>query len=416
MLTDLEPRQSTLHSLRDSRTSEIIDQALLTYFKSPHSLTGEDVVELSCHGSPVVLRRIIDLTVGFGARLAEPGEFTLRALSNGKLDLAEAEAIRDLISSQTEAAARQAVRQLNGELAATLKPYKNTLLDIIVLLESVVEFVEDDLPALQIKTIDDSLTSIIDGVDKLAQSYSVGHLLQDGIQVAIVGSPNAGKSSLFNKLLARERAIVTNVPGTTRDTLCEPVDIAGIPVLLTDTAGLRVTADGIENLGMERTYRAISDADLVVVVVDGTIDSAAQDKTLLHSNLNPNERRIIALNKCDLPDFNPTADESWGKVLVRTSAVTGEGLDELRAAILEAFDMSGMDSGSLLVTNARHRDLLLHAQAELEMAAELLRRRASEELVLEPLHHALKYLGEITGETTTEQILSQIFSTFCIGK
>jgi tRNA modification GTPase len=411
---DLKPRRSTLHNLIDSSPSDVIDQALVTYFKSPRSLTGEDVVELSCHGSPVVLRRIIDMALGFGARVAEPGEFTLRALSNGKLNLAEAEAIRDLISSRTEAAARQAARQLTGELAATLEPHKNKLLDVIVVLESALEFVEDDLPTPQIASLTASLELVISGVDQLAQSYRAGHLLQDGIKLAIVGSPNAGKSSLFNRLLDRERAIVTDVPGTTRDSLCEPVDIAGVPVLLTDTAGLRVTTDGIENLGIERTHRAMSDADLVLVVVDGSIAPESQHMTFLNSSLS--QRRIIALNKCDRPDFNPTADKSWGNVVVCISALTGEGLDKLRTAILEAFDMTAMESGSLLVTNARHRDLLLRAQSELEMAAELLRRRESEELVLEPLHNALKYLGEITGETTTDQILAQIFSTFCIGK
>src|SRR6266851_1623679 len=225
--SEVEPRRPVLQDLKDSQTSEIIDQALITYFKAPHSLTGEDVVELSCHGSPIVLRRIIDMALCFGARLAGPGEFTLRALSNGKLNLAQAEAIRDLISSQTEAAARQAARQLNGELAAALEPLKNTLIEVIVLLESAIEFVEDDLPPPQVRLIEESLTLIGSGVETLAGSYSAGHLLQDGIKLTIVGSPNVGKSSLFNRLLARERAIVSDMPGTTRDTLSEPVDMEG---------------------------------------------------------------------------------------------------------------------------------------------------------------------------------------------
>ncbi len=382
---EVEPRRPTLQNLKDSQTSEIIDQALITYFKAPYSLTGEDVVEVSCHGSPVVLRRIIDLALSFGARLAGPGEFTLRALSNGKLNLAQAEAIRDLISSQTEAAARQAARQLNGELAAALEPLKNTLIEVIVLLESAIEFVEDDLPPPQVRLIEESLTLIGSGVETLAGSYSAGHLLQDGIKLTIVGSPNVGKSSLFNRLLARERAIVSDIPGTTRDTLSEPVDMEGVPVLLSDTAGLRETPDRIESLGIQRTHRSMSDADLVMVVVDGSVHQTSSDELLSHD-------------------------------AIHVSALTGEGLDNLRTAILEMFDMTMMESGNLLVTNARHHDLLRHAHRELKAAEVLLSGRASEELVLEPLHNALRFLGEITGETTTEEILSQIFATFCIGK
>ncbi len=384
---EVEPRRPTLQNLKDSQTSEIIDQALITYFKAPYSLTGEDVVEVSCHGSPVVLRRIIDLALSFGARLAGPGEFTLRALSNGKLNLAQAEAIRDLISSQTEAAARQAARQLNGELAAALEPLKNTLIEVIVLLESAIEFVEDDLPP---------------------------PLLQDGIKLTIVGSPNVGKSSLFNRLLARERAIVSDMPGTTRDTLSEPVDMEGVPVLLSDTAGLRETPDRIESLGIQRTHRSMSDADLVMVVVDGSVPIGPQDLRVLTST--QVARRILVLNKCDLPRYQTSSDELLSHDAIHVSALTGEGLDNLRTAILEMFDMTMMESGNLLVTNARHHDLLRHAHRELKAAEVLLSGRASEELVLEPLHNALRFLGEITGETTTEEILSQIFATFCIGK
>ena len=411
---EAEARRTTLHNLRDPHRREIIDQALVTFFAAPHSLTGEDVVEISCHGSPVVLRRVIDLMLGFGARLAGPGEFTLRALSNGKVNLAQAEAIRDLISSQTEAAAQQAVRQLKGELAAALEPLKNRLIDVIVLMESAVEFVEDDLPAPQLKDIERTLELLYGGIEKLASSYRAGHLLQDGINVAIVGSPNVGKSSLFNKILERERAIVTDVPGTTRDTLCEPVDIGGVPVLITDTAGLRETANGIENLGIERTHRAMNDADLVVVVLDGSVQLTAGDLTTLASTRNT--RRIVVRNKCDRSSFRKSGDEALEAASISVSALNGTGLDRLKTAILESFDLTTLESESLLVTNARHHDLLRHAQAELRSSQGLMQDYASEELVLVPLHNALRFLGEITGETTTEHILSQIFATFCIGK
>jgi tRNA modification GTPase len=414
MQSEIEPRHPKLFTLRDDHHSEIIDQALVTYFKAPQSVTGEDVIELSCHGSPVVLRRIIDLTLSLGARLAGPGEFTLRALSNGKVNLAQAEAIRDLISSQTEAAARQAARQLHGELAAALEPFKRKLIDVIVLLESALEFVEDDLPLPQMKGIEEALAVVGDNIERLAGSYDAGHLLQDGVKLAIVGSPNVGKSSLFNKLLERERAIVSDVPGTTRDTLSEPVDIEGIPVLLTDTAGMRVTADGIESLGIKRTHRAMGDADLVLVVLDGSVQPSSDDLTMLTSS--QVGRRILVINKCDLPTYQGGNDESWSGEAIRVSALTGEGLDKLRSSILETFYTTTMESGNLLVTNARHHDLLRHAQAEVKAAEESLHDRKSEELVVEPLHNALRFLGEITGETTSENILSQIFATFCIGK
>ncbi len=225
--------------IRNPSTAELIDQALLTYFAAPNSFTGEDVIEISCHGSPVILREVIDLALRLGGRLAGPGEFTLRALSNGKLNLSQAEAIRDLVNSQTEAAARQAVRQMRGELSLRLQPLKEALLGLIVVLESAIEFVEDDLPQLQKEQIAEKLEQLISDMQSLASTFGSGHLLRDGLRVTIVGRPNAGKSTLFNKLLRFDRAIVTDIPGTTRDTLSETVNMNGVPVVLTDTAGVR---------------------------------------------------------------------------------------------------------------------------------------------------------------------------------
>src|ERR1044071_5841875 len=243
-LSEVEDRRATLTTLTRPRDNEKLDQVLLTCFRAPHSLTGEDVVEISCHGSPAVIRNIVDTALELGAVLAGPGEFTLRALSNGKINLAQAEAIRDLIAAQTDAAVRQASRQLNGELSNALGPFKEKLVEVIVLLESALEFVEEDIPAPRINEIENDLAAVSAGVKKLSESYSAGRLLQEGIRVAITGRPNVGKSSLFNKLIERERAIVTDIPGTTRDTLSEAIDLEGVPVILTDTAGLRETTDG----------------------------------------------------------------------------------------------------------------------------------------------------------------------------
>src|SRR6201991_516078 len=407
-----EPRRATLTTLKAG--DEVLDQVLVTCFPAPHSLTGEDVVEISCHGSPAIVRRIIDTTLASGAALAGPGEFTLRALSNGKIHLAQAEAIRDLIAAQTDAAVKQAARQLNGELSKTLDPFKEKLVHVIVLLESALEFVEDDLPAPQVEQVEETLSSVITGVERLSQSYGAGRLLQDGARIAITGRPNVGKSSLFNSLVRVERAIVTAVPGTTRDTLSEAIDIGGVPVVLTDTAGLRETSDNIESLGIERTHRAMGDADLVLLVLDGSNEVGPDDEELLKQTAD--SRRLVVVNKSDLPSFQPPARCVEDVEAINVSARTGEGLSALHSAILARLNSAGAENGSLLITNARHYELLCSAKRELEIARTCFRDRHSEELVLAPLHNALKFLGQITGETTTEDILSEIFATFCIGK
>lgn len=411
-LGDIEPRKAMLAKLR--RDDQVIDEVILTCFLAPHSLTGEDVVEISCHGSPAVVREIVDHTLELGAVLAGPGEFTLRALSNGKINLAQAEAIRDLIAAQTDAAVKQAARQMNGELSNTLNPFKEKLVEVIVLLESALEFVEDDLPAPRVNETEEILASVISSVEKLSASFSAGRLLQDGARVTIAGRPNVGKSSLFNSLVAHERAIVTEIPGTTRDTLSEAIDLGGIPVILTDTAGVRQTNDDIETLGIERTHRALNDADLVLVVIDGADEVGPSDMDLLSRT--SESHRLVVMNKSDLPSFKGASICLGVPRTINVSARTGEGLDVLRAAMLESLNSAGVEDQGLLITNVRHYDLLCRTKQELELAQAAFRDRHSEELVLVPLHNALKYLGQITGETTTEDILSEIFATFCIGK
>src|SRR6185369_3165513 len=377
-LEEVEARRAKLVSLHRPKDKEILDQVLLTCFPAPHSLTGEDVVEISCHGSPAIVRGIIDTTLELGAMLAGPGEFTLRALSNGKINLSQAEAIRDLIAAQTEAAVKQASRQLHGELSNALGPFKEKLLEVIVLLESALEFVEEEIPAPRANEIDHDLAVVSDGVGSLARSYSAGRLLQEGIRVAVTGRPNVGKSSLFNSLVERERAIVTDIPGTTRDTLTEAIDLEGIPVILTDTAGLRETTDGIETLDIERTRRAMSDSDLVLVVLDGSEEVGPSDRDLIEET--ENTRRLVVMNKSDLPGFNVPASCIEELRPINVSARTGEGLATLRAAILASVSSSGVDEGGLLITNARHYDLLCNTQRELEAARGALRERHSEEL------------------------------------
>lgn len=411
-----EPNRVTLKAIYDPDTLEVIDRAVVTFFKSPHSYTGDDVVELSCHGSPPLLLRVLDSLLLLGARAAEPGEFTMRAVANGRLNLTQAEAVRDLIEAHTHAAVRQAARQLGGELSKRLQPIKDALLEIIVPLESSLEFVEDDLPEDIAHNIEQRLSTLSAKLDEMADSFRRGRLLKDGLRVALVGRPNVGKSSLFNKLLSSDRAIVTEIPGTTRDTISEVINIEGIPVLITDTAGVRSASDTIERLGIERTRRAIADADLIIVVLDCSQPLIDEDREIIgEASAN---RCVVALNKSDLESFRSTNAQLIDKNLnlVSVSAKTGDGLDILCAEIIKPFTAGHLDESSFVITNARHYDLLRRTSEALQASQGLLLYNASEELILANLYEALHFLGEITGDTTPEDILSQIFSTFCIGK
>ena len=409
-----EPNRTVLKKIvRDS--GEPLDSPLVSYFQSPHSFTGEDMIEISCHGSPVILRQLLDQIQGLEARLAGPGEFTLRACRNGKMNLTQAEAIRDLINAQTDAAAVQAARQLRGELSLALQPAKETLIHVIVKLESALEFVEDDLPAIQLKEIGEQLSRVLRTVQDLASTYSSGHLLREGLKVTIIGRPNVGKSSLFNRLLRSDRAIVTDIAGTTRDSITESLSLRGIPVSLTDTAGLRRASDRIEEIGVERSHQAMADADLLVVVIDGSTELLPEDLSVISEATKV--RHLVAINKCDLPEA-PDLEKQLGDLspVVHVSALTAEGLENLTTAILAPFGTVDSEGVGLLITDSRHYDLLRRTGDSLAESLVGLKDGASEEIVLVGLHNALKFLGEITGETTTEDILSEIFSTFCIGK
>ncbi|HEX8162156.1 MAG TPA: tRNA uridine-5-carboxymethylaminomethyl(34) synthesis GTPase MnmE [Pyrinomonadaceae bacterium] len=411
-----DPHHVTLRTLRDPESGEALDQALVTYFKGPRSFTGEDIIELSCHGSPVILLRVVDALFRLGARAAEAGEFTLRALSNGRMNLTQAEALRDLIDAKTEAAARQAARQLDGELSSRIQPVKDELIKIIVPLESAIEFVEDDLPDVAIERIGSQLDGLAANLESLVSTFRAGRLLKEGLKVALVGRPNAGKSSLFNRLLSSERAIVTDIPGTTRDSLSEVLNIEGVPVLLTDTAGVRESNDPIEHLGIERTRRAIADADLVIAVVDGSQPLGEDDEAIFAELIEA--KHLVALNKSDLESFGAARVKGSNQALdfLPVSAKTGAGLEELQRAILRPFEAGNDHDENFLITSARHFDLLRRSAEALRSSNEVLRGKSSEDMILVGLYNALLYLDDITGETTPEDVLSEIFATFCIGK
>lgn len=406
----------------DPATGEIVDEVILTYFKRPHSYTGEDVVEISCHGSPIILERVLRMVLDRGARIAEPGEFTFRAFFNKRIDLAQAQAVRDVINAQTQYQARVAAKQLGGELSARLTPLKDTLVEIIVHLESSVEFVEDDISPEVASTLLVKLSDVTEALIEIADSFSFGRYVKEGFDLAIVGRPNVGKSSVFNRLIGSDRAIVTELPGTTRDALYESTSISGVPVRLIDTAGIRETIDRVESIGITRSRAAIADADISLVILDASLPLHPEDLKLLDS---VPETRIIALNKSDLPnliderlcDDTGTHSGQLGDGLVRISALTGSGFDGLTTRIFERLSCDvAAERDDIMLTDARQHAAVRKAIEQLSDARGLLEQRELEEIVLLKLRGALAALGELTGETLNDDILGQIFSTFCIGK
>jgi len=431
-----EPNQAIVGRLVDLESREPIDTVVLTYFKSPRSYTGEDVVEFSCHGSPVVLNCALDQAVHLGARVAEPGEFTMRAFLNRRIDLAQAQAVRDLIDAQTAYQARLATRQLNGALSRRISPLKESLLDVIVQLESSLEFVEDDISPETSAVLIQRLDGVIAGLSEIASSFALGRYVRRGFDLAIVGRPNVGKSSIFNRLIGADRAIVTPVPGTTRDALRESTSIHGIPVRLIDTAGIRETSDPVESIGIDRTRQAIADADIQLLALDGSEPLTIDDTSLIDQT--PSVSRIILVNKVDLPQrlderllgtfvrealprdrwaSDSVSNECTNPLLLRISAATGQGFDQLQESILNRLGgSSGAQGDDIMITDARQHQAIQNAVGALTEARDLLTRRELEEIVLLKLRAALGSTGEITGETTGDDILSQIFATFCIGK
>jgi tRNA modification GTPase len=399
-------------------TTTRIDEVVVTYFAKPHSYTTDDIVEISAHGSPVVLRHIVELSLARGARLAEPGEFTMRAFLNGRLDLTHAEAVRDLIDSQTLFQAKVAAQQLEGALSNRIKPIKKELIDLIALLEAGIDFAEDDISVAPDTTILKRIAQVRSALEQLAATFTYGKLVHQGLTLAIVGRPNVGKSSLFNRLVERERAIVTAQPGTTRDLVSETVAIGGIPVELVDTAGIRNALDEAESIGIKKSMEALADADLVLVVVDKTQALRFEDEELMR--LVDGRLAIIVENKSDL-DITP-ADTTAAPLppsppRIPTSALTGDGIAELRAAILEQVGgESATQQEAGFLTSVRHQKLVNDALTQLDAATNAVSGKVPHEMLLLDLYGSLRPLDEITGATTTDDILNLIFSTFCIGK
>ena len=398
-----------------------LDQVIVTVFRSPHSFTGEDMVEISCHGGIAVVRQILDLFFKAGARPAEPGEFSQRAYLNRKLDLLQAEAVADLISARTGQSSRVALSNLEGRLSSEVRDIRDNLVAIMASLEVALDHTDDDAvgASLGLPEIGDRLGGILGKMDKLISSHDFGRHLKEGFRVAIVGKPNAGKSSLLNSILGQDRAIVSPHPGTTRDTIEESFDLLGVPGILVDTAGLRShTLDPIEEIGMERTHAAIRQSDAVVVVLDGSSTLGADDARV--AELAAEKKGVIALAKKDLPeraDPSEVLSLSRGKPIVPVCALKNEGILELLQSIGAGFgENSASENGSAVVTSARHKRCLVRARAALAEARDLTLKGEPEECVAVEIRGALDDLAELTGEVATEDILKEVFSSFCIGK
>jgi tRNA modification GTPase len=435
--------QARFAEVLDPSTGQRMDEAVVTWFAAPHSYTSDDIVEIAAHSAPVVLEFLVRACISGGARLARPGEFTERAFLSGRLDLTQAEAVRDLIDAQTLYQARIASEQLDGALSRRIRPIKQKLVDLIVALEAGIDFAEDDIDVMPSAAILLRIAAVAEPLQELAAGFDYGRIVRDGFSLAIVGRPNAGKSSLFNRLVQRERAIVTATPGTTRDLVSERVSLGGIPIDLMDTAGIRESFDEAETIGIQKSREAVADADVVLLVLDATATELDVYEHKLLEQLT-GRRALIACNKIDLQSQVETGKSQTEvantilapekKTLVSTvtiphktlipssvpvlptSAVTGEGIIELQEQILSLVRGNGVETEGSLVTNLRQQQAVTAAVEGLISGRMAVETQVPHEMLLLDLYNALRALDTLTGETTADDILNQIFSTFCIGK
>jgi len=397
-----QPRKAIFTDFVAAKKSELLDQGIALYFPAPHSFTGEDVLELQGHGGPIVMDLLLNSTLKLGARLAHPGEFSERAFLNGKMDLAQAEAIADLIDSASTQAARCALRSLQGEFSAQIHALVEQLIWLRSYIEAGIDFVDEEIDLLADGQVFEKIKKLISDLDNILDKAQQGYLLKEGMRIVLVGEPNVGKSSLLNCLAGRETAIVTPIPGTTRDVVRDQIQLDGMPLHITDTAGLRETDDPIEQEGIRRTQLALKEADLVILLLD---DRHPDDKATLLSEQAP----LIIRNKIDLSGHDVGISEEG---VLYLSAKTGAGIELLRAYLKEKMGLQTSSEGSFMARR-RHLDALQRAKMALTIA---LNHAQATELLAEELRQAQEALGEITGEFSADDLLGQIFSSFCIGK
>ncbi len=404
---------------------DIIDDVLISIFRAPHSYTGEDSIEISCHASRYIQQKILELLIQNGAVPANPGEFTMRAFLNGKMDLSQAEAVADLIASESEAAHKIAVRQMRGEFSDEIRILRADLLHFASLIELELDFGEEDVEFADRDELLGIVDKVINVARELTSSFRLGNVIKTGVPIAIVGNPNTGKSTLLNKLLNEDKAIVTEIPGTTRDTIEDVVVIDGIQYRFIDTAGIRDSGDVIENIGINKTYEKITAASLIMLVADVNEGTGALTGVLnnIRNQISGNGKKLLILinktdtdlsGKCDYFKNEIKLQES--EYMLFISAKTGDGLDNLRETISQSIESERMLAGNVIVSNIRHYEALSQVTESLERVRSGLKGHLQEDLIAIDIRHAIHYLGEITGEITTDEILGNIFRNFCIGK
>lgn len=416
-IKDMQTYTMRYGNIVDIESKEIIDDVILSFMKMPHSYTGENVVEINCHGGVVSTNRVLNQIVKAGARLAEPGEFTKRAFLNGRIDLSQAEAIMDIITAKTELSMKSAMMQSNGSLSKEISQLRKFLLNVLALIEYAVDFTEDDEDI-----VDDNLISQIkDGINKtlvrvrdLLKNADEGKILRDGLNIVIVGKPNVGKSSLLNSLLREKRAIVTDIPGTTRDVIEEYINLDGIPIKITDTAGIRETEDAVEKIGVEKSKQKIEEADLIILMLDTSREIDDEDKLIIEAI--KDKKYISLLNKVDLEN---KIDSDIIKILdnkIEISAKTGFGINDLKEQIKGLFFDGKIDTESMIISNTRHKQALYRTLENCDIAMDRINANEYLDLISIYITAAMKALGEITGDELEEDILNKIFSEFCVGK
>jgi tRNA modification GTPase len=408
----------TYGEIADPDTGEVIDEVLLTIFVAPKSYTAEDLVEISCHGGQLVLTKVLEQTLKCGARLAEPGEFTLRAFLNGRIDLSQAEAVAEVIRAKTDLGLRVGMRHLKGDLSEQINSYRDKLINILARLEVEIDFSDEDIESLDRDKVLEEMESIQKELEQLLATYNEGKILREGMNVVIVGKPNVGKSSLLNALLKEDRAIVTPIPGTTRDVISEFANFKGIPVRLVDTAGYRISKDVIELEGIRRTKIEINEADLLLLVMDTSSEINQEDLDLEKQLKDRNY--LIVFNKIDIAPLElirinqKKINES---LIALVSALNGEGLEQLKERIVSSSMISQKEkTQGVLISSLRHKEALNRAKKSLSLAINSLKKNMSPEFVALDVKAGLDAIGEVVGKTVTDDILNKIFSEFCIGK